>query len=144
VRHDIIFNNTNTKELVGKTALWDGPEGCVFSNHMTRLRVLDRYISPRYLATALHAHWFAGKSQMLARQHVAQASILGERFREIAIPWPPLAEQEAFARAFAALHASLLAESQAIETAHALKRAAMRELFTRGLRGEAQKETEIG
>jgi type I restriction enzyme, S subunit len=54
---------------------------------------------------------------MLARQHVAQASILGERFREITIPWPPAAKQQA---------------------------AAMRELFARGLRGEAQKETEIG
>ena len=31
-----------------------------------------------------------------------------------------------------------------VEKAQALKQAAMRELFTRGLRGEAQKETEIG
>jgi len=52
ISSDIMFNNTNTKELVGKTALWDGPEGCVFSNHMTRLRVLDKNISQRYLATA--------------------------------------------------------------------------------------------
>ena len=35
-------------------------------------------------------------------------------------------------------------EEQGVETAQELKRAAMRELFTRGLRGEAQKETEIG
>ncbi len=35
-------------------------------------------------------------------------------------------------------------ETQSIETTQTLKRAAMRTLFTRGLRGEAQKETEIG
>ena len=35
-------------------------------------------------------------------------------------------------------------EEQALHTAQALKRAAMHTLFTRGLRGEAQKETEIG
>ena len=35
-------------------------------------------------------------------------------------------------------------ESLSIETTQTLKRAAMRTLFTRGLRGEAQKETEIG
>jgi type I restriction enzyme, S subunit len=144
IRNDIIFNNTNTKELVGKTALWDGPDGSVFSNHMTRLRVLGEQISPRYLATALHAHWLTGKSQMLARQHVAQASMLGERFREIAFPWPPFLEQEALARVFLSLHASLSAEAQTIETARALKRTAMRALFTRGLGGEAVKETEIG
>ena len=38
----------------------------------------------------------------------------------------------------------LSAEASAIETTEELKRATMRELFTRGLRGEAQKETEIG
>ena len=35
-------------------------------------------------------------------------------------------------------------ETQSIETTQALKRTAMQTLFTRGLRGEAQKETEIG
>ena len=35
-------------------------------------------------------------------------------------------------------------QKQRAQSANELKRAAMRELFTRGLRGEAQKETEIG
>jgi type I restriction enzyme S subunit len=35
-------------------------------------------------------------------------------------------------------------ESEAIQRSQELKRATMRELFTRGLRGDAQKETEIG
>jgi type I restriction enzyme S subunit len=81
---------------------------------------------------------------MLARAHVAQASILGERFREIAIPWPQPAEQRVLAQVFDALHASLSIESELIANAQRLKRAAMQTLFTRGLRGEAQKETEIG
>jgi type I restriction enzyme S subunit len=141
---DILFNNTNTKELVGKTALWRGPPGSVFSNHMTRLRVGDANIPPQYLAHVIHAHWITGRSQMLARPHVAQASILGERFREITVPWPCAKTQAAFAKIFNALADSLAGEHQAIATARDLKRAAMRVLFTRGLRGEAQKETEIG
>jgi type I restriction enzyme S subunit len=144
VAGDVLFNNTNTKELVGKTALWNGPENCVFSNHMTRIRISDPTIPPRYLANAIHAHWLTGRSQMLARAHVAQASILGERFREIELPWPSPAEQAAFARIFDVLDASLALETKVAETALGLKRAAMRTLFARGLRGEAQKETEIG
>ena len=36
---DILFNNTNSVELVGKTALFRGhPEPVVYSNHFTRLR----------------------------------------------------------------------------------------------------------
>lgn len=144
IKNDILFNNTNTKELVGKTALWSFPKDCVFSNHMTRVRVLDTAVSPRFLASVLHGHWLTGRSQMLARAHVAQASILGERFREIEVPWPSPEEQSVFARIFELLGERLIAEEDAIETAQDLRRAAMQLLFTRGLRGEAQKETEIG
>lgn len=93
-RDDIVFNNTNTKELVGKCALWDNDSEPVFSNHMTRIRVRDRSAcDPAYLNYAILLHWMAGKSQMLARAHVAQASIMGERFREISIPWLTVDDQ---------------------------------------------------
>ncbi len=42
------------------------------------------------------------------------------------------------------IQAAVAAERTAEATAQELKHAAMRELFTRGLRGEAQKDTEIG
>lgn len=35
---DVLFNNTNSPELVGKTAIVWGDEDWAFSNHMTRLR----------------------------------------------------------------------------------------------------------
>lgn len=141
---DIIFNNTNTKELVGKTAAWNGPPGSVFSNHMTRIRPTDQAISSIYLASAIHAHWIAGRSEMLARSHVAQASILGERFREIEIPWPKETAQLVFADAFKAVQDGIQVEADLIENLVAIKAAAMRALFTRGLRGDPQKDCEIG
>src|SRR3569833_1816233 len=110
---------------------------------MTRIRVLSPDVSPSYLAAVLHAHWLVGRSEMLARTHVAQASILGARFGEIEVPWPHPSEQQAFAQAFETLHVSLSIESRLIDNAQDLKSAAMATLFTRGLRGEAQKETEI-
>ena len=42
------------------------------------------------------------------------------------------------------LHRAITANENAIDVGMGLKRAAMRKLFTHGLRGEAQKETEIG
>ncbi len=42
------------------------------------------------------------------------------------------------------VHGAITANEAAVEAGADLKRAAMRELFTRGLRGETQKETEIG
>lgn len=59
----------------------------------------------------------------------------------------PIMEPEHQAQAADALEliqAAIAVEDSSTENAQELKRAAMRELFTRGLRGEAQKETEIG
>ena len=62
--------------------------------------------------------------------------------REIAIP--PLQEQRSIARALRQIDDALSVQDEQLQTGLALKRAAMHTLFTCGLRGEAQKETEIG
>lgn len=143
-RNDIVFNNTNTKELVGKCALWTRDEHPVFSNHMTRIRVVDNACDPAYLSFAILQHWIAGKSEMLARSHVAQASIIGARFREIELPWPELPEQRGIGGLLQWVRAASRSETEQLEQTKALKDSVTSKLFTLGLSGEAQKETEIG
>ncbi len=60
------------------------------------------------------------------------------------IPVPPLTEQQEIASVLNVTRSALLHEFECEADAALLKRAAMRTLFTRGLRGQAQKETEIG
>ena len=60
------------------------------------------------------------------------------------VPLPPLPEQREIAAVLNTIRTALLHQAQCEGNATALKRAAMRTLFTHGLRGEAQKETEIG
>lgn len=140
----VVFNNTNSLELVGKCALWTDNSQPAFSNHMTRIRALRSDCDPAFLSYALLHHWQVGRSRMLARAHVAQASIMGARFLEIELPWPELRDQRAIAEIVDAVGRSRQLHDLQAQAASGLKRAAMRELFTRGLRGEAQKETEIG
>ena len=64
--------------------------------------------------------------------------------REQEIPTPPLQEQRSIARALRQIDDALSIQDKQLQTSLALKRAAMHTLFTRGLRGEVQKETEIG
>ena len=45
---DILFNNTNSPALVGKTAFFDEPGEYVLSNHMTRIRLNRALAEPRY------------------------------------------------------------------------------------------------
>lgn len=143
-RNDVLFNNTNTKELVGKCALWDCDEEYVFSNHMTRIRVTSDQIDPAYLAFAVLHQWMTGRAEMLARAHVAQASIMGERFREIEIFKHSRKDQESIASLLTIVQSASRSEADQAACTNELKYAATRKLFVEGLDGAATIDSEIG
>ena len=60
------------------------------------------------------------------------------------VPVPPLSDQCSIADALNLARSAILGQRRCEEATQALNRAAMHALFTRGLRGEVQKETEIG
>jgi type I restriction enzyme S subunit len=60
------------------------------------------------------------------------------------VPVPPRKEQEAIVSLIQHVEKLIHIENRQLPTLTNLKRAAMRELFAYGLRGESQKETEIG
>jgi type I restriction enzyme S subunit len=90
---DVLFNNTNSPELVGKTAYYDRPEPRAFSNHMTRIRCHGEALDPRYCAFVLHTKWMDGHFESICNNHVSQASISRTVLLDTRIPLPPLAEQ---------------------------------------------------
>jgi type I restriction enzyme S subunit len=67
-------------------------------------------------------------------------SVLKEKY----IPLPEQDEQESIGLILLQVEGVFQQQSLLIASTQALKRAAMRELFTKGLRGKPQKETEIG
>lgn len=89
---DILFNNTNSPALVGKTAMVNLRQPAAFSNHMTRLRV-PKGIVPKFLAIQLHQLWMDGYFQTILNNHVNQASVATERLLDTNVIVPPTAEQ---------------------------------------------------
>ncbi len=89
---DVLFNNTNSPALVGKTAHYEFDEQRAYSNHMTRLRVRE-CITPQYLARFLHQLWRESYFEINCNNHVSQASISRAVLGEVPIVLPPLAEQ---------------------------------------------------
>ncbi|HJP61230.1 MAG TPA: restriction endonuclease subunit S [Gemmatimonadaceae bacterium] len=89
---DVLFNNTNSAELVGKTAVIDVDMPLTFSNHMTRLRPAEG-VSGRFVAYHLHYLWMIGYFRRISTQHVNQASVSSSRLRRIEIALPPAEEQ---------------------------------------------------
>jgi len=95
---DVLFNNTNSTELVGKSALFRGhSEPVTFSNHFTRLRVSQQRLDPRYLA-----RWLTKQQRMrvfegLCTRWVGQSAVRAEKLLALEIPLPPLPEQKRIA-----------------------------------------------
>jgi type I restriction enzyme S subunit len=71
---DVMFNNTNSPELIGKTTVVSAPGEWAFSNHMTRLRP-PAGLSPWFIAYQLHYLWMTGYFRHRCTHHVNQASI---------------------------------------------------------------------
>jgi len=90
---DVIFNNTNSAELVGKTAYIDEDVVAVFSNHMTRIRVDETKINPYFLATYLHTLYQSKYFQGLCTAWVNQAAINSTQLRGLQVPLPSIEEQ---------------------------------------------------
>ena len=90
---DVLFNNTNSPELVGKTALYEEGDPRPFSNHMTRLRTDPRVLDPAYCAHVLHHYWRTGYFAAHCNNHVSQASVDRRELLSTAIPLPPPLEQ---------------------------------------------------
>src|SRR5919197_5896480 len=74
-RGDVLFNNTNSAALVGKTAYYDGEEPRAFSNHMTRIRCRTELLDPKFCAYTLHQLWRQRYFEGICNQHVNQASV---------------------------------------------------------------------
>jgi type I restriction enzyme M protein len=91
---DILFNNTNSKELVGKTCLIEESIRGGFSNHMTRIRVKPHLCVPPFLALLLHNSWQKGEFLERANRWVGQAGINAKSLSEYEIPLPPLEVQK--------------------------------------------------
>lgn len=90
---DIVFNNTNSEELVGKTAAVLGVAGWGFSNHMTRLRP-GLGLSNVFVAQQLHWLWMVGYFRRRCTHYVNQASISSLMLRtSIPLIVPPTADQ---------------------------------------------------
>ncbi|GAJ51834.1 type I restriction-modification system, specificity subunit S [Pseudomonas aeruginosa RB] len=91
---DVLFNNTNSAELVGKTAVVSAREGgFAFSNHMTRIRP-EEGVNSVFVARQLHFLWMAGYMKHRCTNHVNQASISSKTLaKTIPFHLPPAAEQ---------------------------------------------------
>jgi len=121
---DILFNNTNSTELVGKSALIGSSMMAGFSNHMTRIRVNKALIEPAFFAYWLRRLRSTGHFTAKATQWVSQASYRTSDLRKLDVDLPTLPEQrrivDILSRAEGIVRLRREAQKKAAEITHAL------------------------
>ena len=73
-RGDVLFNRTNSKELVGKTCVYDRDEMMVLAGFVIRVRVNDRVL-PEFLSAFLNTDFSKKTLSEMCKAAIGQANI---------------------------------------------------------------------
>lgn len=92
---DILFNRTNSKELVGKTAVVTQREPLAIAGYLVRGRVNAKG-NPFYISTYLNSVHGKAVLRNMCKNIVGMANINAQEFQDIAIALPPKPEQDRF------------------------------------------------
>ena len=135
---DVLYGKL--RPYLDKAALADEPGVCT-----TELLVLraKANVDPRFLAAAVHSPSFL-EYAVAGTTGVQHPRTSWAHTREFQMPAFTPCEQQGIADLLWLVHEAISQSGALVEEAQALKRAAMHTLFTRGLRGEPQKKTEVG
>ena len=94
---DILFNRTNSAELVGKTGLWHRcAEPTVAASYLIRCRVDRAKVAPEYIWALMNTPFMKLALAAKARRAVGMANINATELRRLPGLFPPLDLQDAF------------------------------------------------
>jgi type I restriction enzyme S subunit len=93
---DVLFNRTNSPELVGKTAIFREARPMAYAGYLIRLRV-NRENDPEYLACFLNTGYSKRVLRGMCKSIIGMANINATEVQAIRIPQPPVRLQNEFA-----------------------------------------------
>ncbi len=111
---DVLFNRTNSPELVGKSAVFIGSEPTSFASYLIRISLKTGCL-PKWLAWYINSHHGREWVAAVVNQQVGQANVSGGKLRELEVPVPPINEQRRIVAKLEALLAKVDASRKRLE-----------------------------
>lgn len=91
--NDVLFNRTNSPELVGKTAKYRGEQPAIFAGYLIRVNQIDSIVLSDYLNYFLNSHIAKQYGNSVKTDGVNQSNINGEKLQHYPFPFCTIAEQ---------------------------------------------------
>jgi type I restriction enzyme S subunit len=91
LRNDLLFNRTNSKELVGKTAIYKGERPAIYAGYLVRITPM---IDSDYLNYVMQSQYYWIYCQTVRSDAIGQSNINAEKLKHFLVPIPPIEEQQ--------------------------------------------------
>ena len=90
--NDLLFNRTNSKELVGKVAIYKGEIPAIYAGYLVRIHPI--LIDSDYLNYVMQSQYYWIFCQNVRSDAIGQSNINAEKLKHFIFPLPPLQEQK--------------------------------------------------
>lgn len=133
---DVLFNRTNSPELVGKTSIYRGEMPAIYAGYLIKLDYEKNIVVGDYLNYYLNSSKAKEYYMQVKTDGVSQSNINAKKIGEFEIPLPTLPEQHEIVRLIDDLLARERAAQQATEQALASIDLMKKSILARAFRGE--------
>lgn len=93
----VLFNRTNSPELVGKTSIYLGERPAIFAGYLIRVNHCPE-LDPSYLNLCLNTNYARAFCQSVKTDGVSQSNINAQKLGHFEVPYPPISEQQEIVR----------------------------------------------
>jgi len=91
--NDLLFNRTNSRELVGKTAIYSSYEKIIFAGYLVRITIIGN-ISPKYINFLMNSDLHRDWCYEVKTDALGQSNINATKLKSFRVSLPPIKEQK--------------------------------------------------
>jgi type I restriction enzyme S subunit len=133
---DILFNRTNSAELVGKSAVYENAQKAIFASYLIRLKIDRAKALPHYIVSCINSPKGQGYIQSQLIRAIGQANLNASKIQGMPIPLPALSEQRRIMAYLKGVHQQVTAVKKVQEETEGELQRLERAILDRAFRGE--------
>ena len=126
---DVLFNRTNSFELVGKVSLFDAEGIFSFASYLIRIKTKRELLDPRFLNFYLNSPTGVSIIRKYRTPGVSQSNINAQNIKKFLIPIPPIDIQEETMNRIEIIQANIKEVNDNVNYSKSLQKSIINQIF---------------